>query len=86
VPRISQFFGITIVMYFNDHAPPHFHAIYGGAEMALSIDTLGVLWGTLPRRAQALVLEWAVLHRAELRENWGRARQGTALRQIAPLE
>jgi hypothetical protein len=51
-----------------------------------SIDTLGVLWGTLPRRAQALVLEWAVLHRAELRENWGRARQGMALRQIEPLE
>jgi hypothetical protein len=54
--------------------------------MALAIDTLGVLWGTLPRRAQALVLEWAVLHRAELRENWGRARQGMALRQIEPLE
>jgi hypothetical protein len=25
VPRISEFFGIMIAMYYNDHAPPHFH-------------------------------------------------------------
>lgn len=86
MPRISQFFGITIVMYFNDHAPPHFHAMYGGSEVAVTIDTLAVLWGTLPRRAHALVLEWAAQHRAELRDDWARARQGTALRPIDPLE
>ncbi len=32
VPRISEFFGITIAMYYNDHAPPHFHAKYGEHE------------------------------------------------------
>lgn len=85
MPRISQFFGITIVMYFNDHAPPHFHARYGGAEAAIEIETLEPLWGDLPQRALGLVLEWAVLHRGELRANWERAREGLPLRPIEPL-
>ncbi|MEO8030705.1 MAG: DUF4160 domain-containing protein [Gemmatimonadota bacterium] len=85
MPRISQFFGVTIVMYFNDHAPPHFHARYGDHESAIAIDTLGPLWGDLPQRALALVLEWAVQHREELSADWERARQGLPLAPIAPL-
>ena len=29
MPRISDFNGITIFMYYSDHDPPHFHAAYG---------------------------------------------------------
>lgn len=29
MPIISRFLGILISMYWNDHAPPHFHARYG---------------------------------------------------------
>jgi hypothetical protein len=29
MPIISRFFGIIIRMFFNEHAPPHFHAEYG---------------------------------------------------------
>ena len=36
MPVISRFYGILIVMYFNDHNPPHFHAKYSGDE-AISI-------------------------------------------------
>jgi hypothetical protein len=86
MPRISQFFGITIAMYFNDHAPPHFHAHYGDAEAAIAIDTLAIVWGELPRRALALVLEWAAVHRAALQDNWERARRGEALAPVPPLE
>jgi len=32
MPTISWFYGISIRMYFNDHAPPHFHAIIGGDD------------------------------------------------------
>ena len=86
MPRISQFFGIVIAMFFNDHAPPHFHAVYGEHEASLTIDSLEVLEGALPRRALALVLEWSALHRGELRSNWERARAGLPLERIAPLE
>jgi hypothetical protein len=73
-------------MYFNEHSPPHFHALYGGDEASLCIETLEILEGSLPRRVIALVLEWAVLHRAELKSDWDMARQGQPLVPITPLE
>jgi len=86
MPRISQFFGIMITMYYNDHLPPHFHAIYAEDEALFEIDTLAVYAGALPRRANALVLEWAALYRDELRANWEKARQGIQLDSIPPLD
>jgi hypothetical protein len=38
------------------------------------------------QRALALVLEWAALHRSELRDDWQKARQGLPLDPIPPLE
>jgi hypothetical protein len=29
MPRISYFYGITIRIYFHEHLPAHFHALYG---------------------------------------------------------
>jgi hypothetical protein len=86
VPEISRFFGIVIKMFFSDHAPPNFHAEYGEHEALVTIETLEVLRGELPRRALALVLEWATAHRNELRVDWNRARSGQTLERIAPLE
>ena len=28
VPTISSFYGIAIQIFWRDHAPPHFHALY----------------------------------------------------------
>ena len=55
-------------------------------EATFTIDTLDVLEGELPRRPRAFVIEWASLHREELRVNWDRARQGLPLNSIEPLE
>ena len=66
MPTISMFFGIAIRMYFDEHPPPHFHAYYAGEEAVIAIETLEVKEGGLPRRALALVLEWALEHREEL--------------------
>ena len=73
-------------MYFNDHLPSHFHAEYGGFEAVYSIDTLDVLRGKLPRRAHIMVIEWALAHRIELRDNWRKAREQQPLDQIKPLD
>ena len=86
MPKVSEFFGIVIALYYGDHAPPHFHAIYGDGEALIDTRTLSVLQGRLPRRALALVLEWASQHRDELLEDWERARQGLPLAPIAPLD
>ena len=73
-------------MYFGDHAPPHFHAYYQGSEAMFAIDTLDTIAGALPRRAKNLVVEWALEHRPELRENWRRAEAGEELLSVEPLE
>jgi len=75
MPRISEFFGIVICMYYDDHAPPHFHARYAGQEAVIEIESLRVLAGSLSPRAQGLVVEWALLRRAELRNAWTLAEQ-----------
>jgi hypothetical protein len=85
VPRISSFYGIVIAMYYRDHEPPHFHALYGEHEAQLVIATLEVLSGELPLRALRLVREWAELHRDELEANWERARAHEPLATIDPL-
>lgn len=86
MPEISRFFGVVIAMYYNDHAPPHFHARYGELEAAVAIGDGAILDGTLPTRVAALVEEWRRLHRTELEDDWNRARRRQALRSIAPLE
>ncbi len=86
VGRISQFFGIAISMYNSDHAPPHFHARYDEHEALIAIGTLDFVEGWLPKRAYALVLEWAAQHRAELNANWDHVRQGLPPAAIVQLE
>lgn len=86
MPTICIFFGVIIRMYYDDHQPAHFHAYYAGDEATYDIGTLGLLSGGLPRRANALVLEWAVSHRNELILNWERATAHQPLNAIAPLE
>ncbi len=86
MPGVSRFFGIVIAMFYDDHWPAHFHVKYAEHRAKITIDTLEIEEGYLPRRALALVLEWAALHRAELRDNWERARQGLPLNDIEPLD
>ena len=73
-------------MYFNDHPPPHFHAIYGEHEAKIAIETLDLIDGVLPRRALGLVLDGAELHQSELRDNWSKAQAHKPLSAIQPLE
>ena len=86
MPRISDFFGIAVYMYYKDHVPPHFHAIYAQYDAAIGIDPVEVLKGILPRRVQSLVFEWASMYQDELQVNWELARAGQPLQRIPPLE
>ena len=86
MPTISFFYGIAIRMYYRDHAPPHFHAIYGEHEAFVSIETGEIIAGHLPKTAARLVNEWALARRSELRENWQRAQQSQPLERLAGLQ
>jgi hypothetical protein len=85
MPRISEFYGVVIAMYFAEHGVPHFHALYAGREASIAIETLEIRAGSLPDRAVRLVREWARLHRAELMLDRERARSDQPLEPIAPL-
>ena len=86
MPEISRFLGIVIAMYYNDHAPPHFHARYGEFEIRVNIDSGDIMSGNFPRRALKHVEEWLDLHRGELMEDWKLAEERRPLFRIEPLE
>jgi hypothetical protein len=70
---------------WRDHPPPHFHALYAEDEALIDIRTLEVLEGELPRRALALVLEWAEEHRSEPMEDWELCSRNQSPKKIPPL-
>ena len=86
MPRLSEFYGIAIYMYFADHNPPHFHAIYAEHEALIRIDNGSTIRGGLPNTASRLVEQWRALHHDELVANWLSAQEPAALSTIEPLQ
>lgn len=85
MPEISRFLGIIIKIFYNEHAPPHFHAEYNEFKAEILIETLEINEGRLPKRVYSLVLEWATEHRIELLNDWNLAREKKILNKIDPL-
>jgi hypothetical protein len=85
MPTISVFYGIIIRMFFDEHAPPHFHAQYGEYKAIIDIQKLELMDGKLPRRAMELTLDWAELHQAELLEDWELCHRHLQPNKIEPL-
>ena len=48
MPEITRFYGIIIKLFFADHPPPHFHAIYGEYNALFNLETLEIIEGDLP--------------------------------------
>lgn len=86
MPTISMFYGIVVQMFWADHAPPHFHVLYAEYEAQINIQTLEIIKGDLPKRALALVLEWASDHRQELMEDWELCSHMQTPNKILPLK
>lgn len=62
--------GIKIDFYYNDHVPPHFHAIYAEYEVLIEIESLKIHRGSLPKPQQKKILKWAKANQAQLNEIW----------------
>lgn len=86
MPEISRFYGIIIAMFFADHNPPHFHARYAGDKVAIEIESLRIIEGTIPPRALGLVIEWASQHKDELMNNWELTKNNRTPNNIEPLK
>lgn len=70
MPEITRFYGIIIKLFFGDHSPPHFHAVYGEYMGLFNLETLEMIEGDLPNRANKLVIEWASIYQNELKVMW----------------
>jgi hypothetical protein len=86
MPEICRFLGIIVAMYYDEHAPPHFHVRYGSQRARFAIDGLHMLDGDIGPRVRGLVVEWASRHQRELQADWERARDRKPLVPIDPLE
>jgi hypothetical protein len=73
-------------MYFKDHNPPHFHAIYNDFKAVISIDDYSILEGDLPPKALGLIMEWAKSHQKDLQRDWELAQNMKELFPIDPLQ
>jgi hypothetical protein len=51
MPKVSEFYGIQIMFYLNDHGVPHFHARYAGKRASIAIESLEV-WKVPFRRVR----------------------------------
>ena len=85
MPTICMFRGIKIYMNWRDYQPPHFHAVYGGDEVVVSIRDIEVIEGEMPNKQLKMLLGWAALHQDELLENWSLAENKQELFAIEPL-
>jgi hypothetical protein len=82
MPEIARFYGIVIKLFFGDHPPPHFHAVYGEYIGLFDIETLEMIEGDIPRRAKKLICEWAIIHQDELKKMWNTQE----FRKLQPLD
>jgi len=86
MPAISRFFGIVIMMFYEDHNPPHFHAEFGSSKAIFDFNGNILNGGLNSKTATKLVREWVDLHQVELKENWELARLGKEIKNIEPLQ
>lgn len=85
MPTISMFYGILIRMYYEDHQPPHFHAVYGDEKASYNFNG-DVLNGKLPPKQHKLVVAWIEIHKEDLQANWQLACDGEQFFKIEPLK
>lgn len=88
MPTISMFYGILVMMFFEDagrHRKPHIHAEYQNHEAVISIPDGEVLSGSLPPAKLKLVLAWIEIHKDELMADWKLAVKGEPVFKIEPL-
>lgn len=71
-------------MFFKpkEHEPSHIHAIYGEYVGEFNVQTLEMIEGDLPQKAQDLVKEWLEKYKDDLQEMWNTQN----IRKLPPLK
>lgn len=75
MPTIHIIGSIKILIYYEDHLPPHFHAIYNEYEELIEIQTLETYRGKIPSKQRKKVIAWAEENKDQLIEIWNNFNQ-----------
>jgi hypothetical protein len=84
MPKIGRIGSLDVMIFRNDHPPPHFH-VFGGdfsAKFAIANCALLSSKGSLRRRDIRAIERWGQRHRAALYLNWDLARAGSPAQKI----
>jgi len=87
MPRISEFFGIVIYMYWFDtkrHRKPHLHAMYQNQQAVFDLNG-NCITGSIGSRASKLVGDFILERNVELKEAWELAVNGKEVPWIKPI-
>jgi hypothetical protein len=58
MPLVKVVNGIKVYVYYDDHLPPHIHAIYNEHEAQMEIRTGRIIAGRLPARHIRMLRSW----------------------------
>ena len=68
--------GDISIRMFQDHPPPHLHAVKDDLQLVVDIEGLSIIAGTLPRPLQKTVMKFARDNQQELLEAWATYTKG----------
>ncbi len=84
MPQISYFLVVIIRMFYRDHNPPHFHAVYADFEGIIDIERNEIIGSQLPPRVLGIVRMDSTSSK-RINGELERARIQELLHSIAPL-
>ena len=70
MPTLVRLGRVSIRVFYNDHAPPHFHVATPDGGVLVRIETLTVIAGMIRRTDLELALEWARGNMDLIRAEW----------------
>jgi hypothetical protein len=70
MPVLKRFGGFVVTMYFENHNPPHVHALASDWEAQITIADGTVLRGAIPAGPLRAVRTWLTKNRAALTSLW----------------
>ncbi|MCJ2014478.1 DUF4160 domain-containing protein [Methylobacterium sp. J-076] len=82
MPVVAELDGVRIMLYANEHPPPHFHAWFAEHRAVIDIETLTVTEGFLPVAKRKKVLRWAATRQDALRRAFI---QATSQEKVEPI-
>lgn len=82
MPTIARVSGIKVMIYYNDHAPPHVHLSKGDVDVVASILDPGPLGKFFSRSDARVISAWILSRQPQLLANWELARRGLPMFEV----